>query len=101
MLDYINIGSVPCNEDCSQVGTEDYHRLSRIECKVFQRQLERTFPLASFKVKTFPHDFGSYSEVVAVYDVDDEASLKFALEAESNTPESWDAEAVTELASFV
>lgn len=96
MHNYINIGSVPCSEDCAQVGSPDYARLSRIECRAFKNQLQREFPAGVFRVKGFPHDFGTYHEVVAVLGVSKEAD-EAAFSAEGGGREFWDSEAVNEL----
>jgi hypothetical protein len=42
--------------------------------------------------KAFPHDFGTYREVCAMYDEDDAAGMELAYWLESNTPETWDEE---------
>ena len=90
MIDFITIGSTPPEEDCLGVG----HPLSRAETCIYRRQLRREFPLVNFLVKGFPHDFGTYYEVVATYH--DEESAALAFQAEESAPR-WDAEAVKEL----
>lgn len=100
MRDYLTIGSSPCGESCSQLGSSDYDRLSQVECTAFKHQLERLFPSGSFRVKAFPHDFGWYKEVVAFFDTDaleDDPMTNAAFQAEGNGPEKWDDEALTEL----
>jgi hypothetical protein len=105
MRDYISIGSSPSSEECAQVGSDDYDSISRIECRAFVHQLERLFPNlptgAYLSTKSFPHDFGTYKEVVCYFDDDDEESQKYAYNIESNTPEYWDEEAKQELKSNV
>jgi hypothetical protein len=102
-VDYLSIGSVPCEEECAQVGRPDYYTNTRIECTAFKNQLLRVFsePPAStwFAVKSFPHDFGTYHEVVCHFDEDSEESRNYAFNAESNTPMKWDEESKKELAS--
>lgn len=93
-MDYIEIGSAPACEDCAQVGSDDYAVRSRRECAVFIRMLERVFPVPAglivrFRTKSFPHDFGTYREVVVEYEGGREA-LDFALKVESETPDKWD-----------
>ncbi len=94
MRDYISIGATPSDEECAQVGTPDYPEKSKAECRAFKHQLERTFrdcPDGTyFTVKSFPHDFGSYREVVVSYDDDDEESREFAYHVENNAPSTWD-----------
>ncbi|GAF94626.1 unnamed protein product, partial [marine sediment metagenome] len=48
-------------------------------------------------IKSFPHDFGTYSEVVVYFDDEIEGSQDVALEVEGNTPEAWDKQSRTEL----
>jgi len=97
MKDYINIGSTPVEEDCAQVGQPDYPEQSRKECQVFKKQLLRKFgepPMSTrLAIKEFPHDFGTYREVVVVYDDQDREGLEYALKLEGETPEKWDEEA--------
>ena len=101
MRDYITIGSSPSSEDCAQVGTDNYEAQSRQECQAFIAQLRRQFGtepmLSRLSIKTFPHDFGSYQEVVCYYDDEDEEARDYAFRLESETPEYWDEEAKKEL----
>lgn len=101
MRDHFELGSAPFGEDCAQVGAADYRARSIAECNAFARQLARRFPnapeKARFTTKTFPHDFGSYREVVVCYDDEDEASVEFAYTVENDTPEYWDEQAIEEL----
>lgn len=103
-MEYLNIGPVPHDEDCAQVGSPDFAKLSRIETKAYIEQLQRQFPIpeeidAYFGVKSFPHDFGTYREVVVYYDASDEAAAKFAFGVENNSPGEWDEEAKAYLES--
>ena len=102
MIEYVELGPVPCSEDCVQVGTDNYMEEAKRESRVFVRQLERTFPKALevgcyFKTKIFPNDFGSYLEVVVCYDDSDGEQVLQAFEVENNTPDKWDAIAKDEL----
>lgn len=96
MRDFINIGPVPCGESCAQVGQGDFEKMSRLECFLFLDQLRRAFPepdRGRLAVKSFSHDFGTYREVVAYYDTEDEESTNWAFEIEANAPENWDEQA--------
>jgi len=96
MRDYLSIGSAPCDEECAQVGSPDYSTQARIECRAYMEQLRRLYPEPQggyFKLKSFPHDFGSYYEVVAVYDTEDEEPTNWAFDAEAGA-ENWDEEAL-------
>jgi hypothetical protein len=97
--DYLNIGSTPPEEDCAQVGANDYSERSRVECRVYAEQLKRIWPNGDFRVKSFPHDFGSYREVVAYFDPDNQLDPRndCAFEAEAEGPMEWDDEAWRQL----
>ena len=94
MRDYIEIGPTPPEEDCAQVGTENYHKDSRKECERYieaiRKKLGNEPALARLAIKVFPHDFGSYREVVCYYDDMDETAMKYAFDCESNGPMTWD-----------
>lgn len=109
MRDYVYIGSTPCEEDCAQVGSDNYFERARKECNVFIRQLWRhiekekgvtreTAPDSfALVVKSEPHDFGSYYEVAARYNDNDEKAGDLAFWCENNAPTNWDEEAKKEL----
>jgi len=67
MRDSLSIGSSPANEDCAQVGSDDYNKRARAETRAFVHQLRRVFGTepegARLKVKPNQHDFGTYLEV--------------------------------------
>jgi hypothetical protein len=50
-----------------------------------------------FKKMWFPHDFGTYGEIVITFDSDNELEAATAIEIEWNTPTHWDQEAIKEL----
>ena len=95
MRDYIEIGSAPAEEECVQVNKEgNYHKAMREECLRFIELLRRTFGPepegARLSVKSNPHDFGTYYEVVCYFEERDEAARKYAFRCESETPATWD-----------
>jgi len=73
----------------------------RRETRVFLGQLHRQFGTspgtARLGVKSFPHDFGTYHEVVCSFDDTDEIGMDFAYRLENECPESWDEQAKVEL----
>lgn len=94
-MDFIEIGCTPSGEPCAQVGSDDYYERMKKETRAFKAQLERLFPLPAgvfgrLAVKGFPHDFGTYHEVVAMFNEDDKASCEWAYSIEANMPEYWD-----------
>lgn len=101
MRDYLTLGPTPCEEPCAQVGTADYAEKTRIENRVYIDQLIRQFGvppgLCFFKVKRFPHEFGSYHEVVVTFDEESEEDVAFAYGVENNLPGTWDEQAMKDL----
>ena len=106
MRNYLNIGSTPYDEPCAPVGSDNYHKLSIIECRVFlgqcKRVLEQKFPsyTVNLAVKSFPHDFGTYKEVVVYYDDDNPQESEQAWFLDSADLATWDEEALKELAEL-
>jgi len=97
--DFLYLGPVPCDENCAQVGEPDYRRISSIEMEAYIEQIHRIFPEIEdsnvvIRKKWFNHDFGSYGEVIAVYDEDDKSAYELALNIEYNLPFKWDAESI-------
>lgn len=92
--DYLMIGATPHAEPCAQTG---FHptSLQRLECSTFilqlQDLLEQQFETIqiSLRIKPEYHDFGTYYEVAAYYDDDNEESVEQAYWLEENTPENW------------
>ena len=106
MRDYIEIGATPCDEDCAQVGSDNFRERATAESNAYRRQLIRMFGEppegASLRVKWFQHDYGSYPEVVCYYEFDDQSddeskSAEYAFKLEGNAPREWDGEARKEL----
>lgn len=102
MRDYLSIGSTPCDEPCAQVGSENYSTEMRRESAAFIAQLRRQLGPepegASLRVKSFPHDYGSYHEVVCYFDDQLPASVEYAFKCEAEAPANWDDQAKQELA---
>ena len=96
MRDYMTLGSVPYEEDCVQVNSnEDYLPAMTKEVRKFVQFLQNRFPdipeEAYFGVKRESgHDFGTYLEAAVYWDKNDEKSQEFAFFAESNIPARWD-----------
>jgi hypothetical protein len=94
MTDYIEIGPSPCEEDCVQVGTEDYLARGRAECRRFidliRQECGEEPPGAVLTIKNNPHDFGTYSEVICRYNDSNEEAMDYAFFVESNAPTKWD-----------
>jgi hypothetical protein len=94
MRDFINIGCTPLDEDCAQVGSKNYLPRAMNECGKFIHLLQKTFGPepegARLAIKSFPHDFGTYHEVVCWFDDDLPESVKYAYKLEAETPATWE-----------
>jgi hypothetical protein len=92
MMDYLELGPVPAGEECAQVGEAGFDERAKQECERYVEQLEKMFPEppvgSYFTVKSFPHDFGRYYEVVVTWT--NEAGEDFAFNVERNLPETWE-----------
>lgn len=101
MKQYIILGTTPSEENCAQVGDDNYYEKAKKEARVFIDQIRREFgqepPCAKLATKLFPHDFGSYIEVVCYYNDDDEESKNYAYKIDYNTPANWDEQSKREL----
>ena len=94
MRDYIELGSAPAEEECVQVSRDgDYLQPIVEECKRYRDLLRKTFgdepASARLSIKHFPHDFGTYCEVVCSFDDEDEEAQEYAFKLESEAPLRW------------
>jgi len=93
MKNYLEIGPSPIEEDCVQVGEENYADRAREECNRFvqliREELGKEPEGARLAVKSFPHDFGTYFEVVCWYDEDLPETVEYAFRCESDAPVRW------------
>lgn len=69
-MDWLNVGS----NGFAQVGNEQYFAKNKVEMKYLLELISDKFPipeelkmLCRFAVKAFPHDFGTYHEIVLHY----------------------------------
>lgn len=93
MAEYLEFDTAPCEENCVQVDSKkDYMPEMRAEALRYVAMLEARFPNApgEFRVKSNPHDFGSYLEVRYYYNNEDENELNWAYFIEGNLPSRWD-----------
>ena len=110
--DYFTLGSSPFSEDCAQVGSPEYYELSKIELREFKRMMMIACPppedckesllgcIAYYAVKSFPHDFGTYHELCAIFNDDSDIAQEWAIDSENKTPEFWDTEAKEAISAY-
>jgi len=98
MKDNFSLNTTPVEEDCAQLGSENYLENTERECSAYIGQLKRTFgkppPNARFRVTKNPHDFGMYHDVVVEFDDEDVKASKYAYKIETNLPDKWDEQAL-------
>lgn len=83
----LNIGPVPYDEDCAQLGrTPDFDTVARNECNAYRAALIAYYGPppegARLRVIGSPHDFGTYYEVYVSFDNDHKAPADYALAVE-------------------
>lgn len=102
MKDDFYIGNSPPDEDCVQLGLDNYLKLAREECERYIACLEHYLgkpPEGSyFFIKSCPHDFGTYLSVFFSFDDKDEKAIDYMFRCESDGPSTWlEGEARSEL----
>lgn len=91
------LGTAPVDEMVSEAGNER----CRLEASVYRAQLTRHAAAAGrpmpervqLRLSPEHHDFGTYYEVVALVEEDDEEGWEWAVWLEGGGPERWDEEA--------
>jgi len=70
-MDYLVLGS----NGFAQVGDPDYRAKNKIELRILLDFFKENYPIPEpfinmsyYSVKAFPHDFGTYHEIVLIYD---------------------------------
>jgi hypothetical protein len=90
-------GSVPCDEDCAQIGQDiNFDSKNLGECSRFRSLLAKAYPPpegAYIQVKGEDHNFGRYREVVISQDEsvsdEDQEKINQWVEKISNHPSTW------------
>ncbi len=94
MQDFLTLGPAPYEESCVYVGEDNYEERARAECRrfiAFLRSIVGPEPAgARLSVKSFPHDFGDYMEVVCYFNADIPESVEHAYRCEEQTPATWE-----------
>ena len=104
MQEHVDLGgTTPPMESCAQVGSRgyDYYDRARREARAYVGLLRRMFGNepdgARLRVKSHPHDFGTYLTVVCYFDPDKKPAVDYASRCEAEGPQEWDDEARREL----
>lgn len=94
MTETVDLGPGPADEPCVGTGTcENFESLQKREADLYITALTVHYaPLPEgfrFRSKTWPHDFGTYRDVEAVYT--SQAGCELAFEIEARGPSRWSA----------
>ena len=93
----LHVGSAPVDEDCAQLGTDDYAWRGWHECRALIGQLRRIFgpepPGSRLYVKHNPHDFGTYLSANFAYLDSDAIAVAYADRLDRELPATWDEDA--------
>jgi hypothetical protein len=94
MVEFVSIGACPTEEDCVQVGSQDYARRAREQSLRFialiRQKLGREPPGATLQLKWADRDFGRYCEVVCYYEIGNKEATDYAFRCESDAPPKWE-----------
>lgn len=92
--DIIWIGPCPSHEDCSQVGSPDYARNAKIECRAYIDAIRKVCGQepegTRLTIKGQPHDFGDYFEVALLFDGDNRVAAEYAQKVDEHAPRTWE-----------
>jgi hypothetical protein len=81
-------------EGCAQVGDDDYRDVAMRECRAYIEAIRKKLGPepegATLRVKSFPHDHGTYYEAVCIYDPNESQAVEYAFRCEAEAPSTWD-----------
>ena len=93
--DYLTLCCCPAEEEWPAGGNHTADERNRV-LRNYLQMIKDKFPIPEdilhhvrFKIKTFDHDLGPYSEVCVMYDQDDRKAVQFAYFCENNMPGKW------------
>lgn len=93
MRDMLEIGPVPADEECAQVGDDGYYHVAMAECLRFidliKQKLGPEPKGARLFVHRYPHELGAYLEVAVAFDTSIEESIEYAFRVEREAPTNW------------
>lgn len=93
MRTYLTLGPCPAEERCAQVGEDDYEIRAFEECKRYRDLIRKVLGNepqgAQLAIKSFPHDFGRYVELVVYFEDTDQKAVEYAYLCESKAPTIW------------
>jgi hypothetical protein len=101
--DYLELGEVPYDEKCAQVGVYGYTKVATMEVAAFTNQLRRLLkannkPEMDIRPK-WEHGREASVSVVVYFDDENQDQIEVAYWLDENMPDKWDPEALEYLAS--
>ena len=91
--DLVYLGPAPAEEPCAQVGEDDYSRKAKAECRAYIEAIRKVVGRepegARLSIKASSHDYGTYYEVVAYFDGDNQQAAEYAYRCEEKAPTTW------------
>lgn len=93
MIDHIELGPVPPDEDCAQIGEPNYGENARKECRRYIALLREVMGPppdgSALVIRANHHDFGRYFEVICQFDDSVQEAVEYAFRLESDGPRKW------------
>jgi hypothetical protein len=93
ITDYIPLGSAPADEDHAELSSPSYAVDAHKECRAYIQAIRRKLGPepqgARLDVMAFPHESGTYYEVICRFDNAQQPAVAYALRCESRPPETW------------
>lgn len=90
----IDLGCCPAEEDAVQVGTPDYARNAKAQCRAYVEAIRavcgREPEGARLMVAANPHDFGTYYSVEVRYDPANKEAADYAFGCDAKAPTTWE-----------
>lgn len=87
------LGPAPSDEDCVQVGAENYEELARRECRTYIEAIKAVCGEppegAVLRIERQQHDYGPYIEVVVQFDPENRAAAEYAAKCDEQAPTRW------------
>jgi hypothetical protein len=103
MIDYVYLGSVPCDESAPQAGFDSNLLCWEVAC-TYKRQLLELAKANGFEVrilvKTEIHELENYYECVAKFDCENERLANEAYALEAMCPSHWTEASKTAIAEL-
>lgn len=93
----LDLGCGPGDETVAQVGSDNYTKQAKKECRVYIQQLKRVYgdhEDLSLVIRSNPHDYGAYYSVVGK--ASSESAIKLLRRMENSFP-NWDLESMEAL----